>query len=137
MPRRAALVMLVALLTPAARPGVVLAQSPDAEPGGAAGAKVRSEVLSLLERLTDSACQFYRNGSWYKGSEAAAHLRRKFDYIARRRTLESTEAFIELGASASSFSGRAYQVRCAPAEPQASQAWLLEQLAQLRQTPPK
>lgn len=100
-------------------------------------ATVRQEVLGLLDRLAASACLFFRNGSWYEGSEAAAHLRRKFAYIDRRSALPSAEQFIELGATKSSFSGRAYQVRCGTAAPQASQDWLLGQLAQLRQTPTK
>lgn len=98
---------------------------------------VRQEVLGLLDRLAGSVCQFYRNGSWYEGPDAAAHLRRKFDYIHRRGALENAEQFIELGATKSSFSGRAYQVRCGSAEPQASQDWLLVQLAHLRRTPAK
>jgi len=100
-------------------------------------ATIRQEVLGLLSRLANSPCEFFRNGSWYEGPQAAAHLERKFDYIDRRSDLQNAEQFIALGASKSSFSGRAYQVRCGTTEPQASQDWLLAQLAQLRQTPIK
>ncbi|MFK7967517.1 MAG: DUF5329 family protein [Burkholderiaceae bacterium] len=94
---------------------------------------VSEEVAALLSGLSASTCLFYRNGRWHEGPAAATHLQRKFDYIAERRTLQSTEEFIELGASESSFSGRAYQVRCGQAEPQSSQSWLLIELAKLRQ----
>jgi len=115
-------------------------QSPDANSADNAigtAATVHHEVLGLLDRLVDSGCVFYRNGSWYEGAQAASHLKRKFDYIAKRRTLRSAEQFIELGASRSSFSGRAYQVRCGSSKPEASAQWLLGQLMQWRQATQK
>src|SRR5262252_281918 len=71
--------------------------------------RVRAEIDALLSRLETSGCQFYRNGSWYSGQEAKNHLLRKLEYIEGRTTIESTEQFIELAASKSSFSGKPYQ----------------------------
>lgn len=95
-------------------------------------APVRAEIETLLTRLQASGCQFNRNGSWYSGSEAKDHLLRKLEYIEDKGTVQSTEHFIELAASKSSFSGRAYQVRCDGQAPVASQAWLIQQLAIVR-----
>ena len=86
----------------------------------------------LLTKLQASGCQFNRNGSWYTGSEAKAHLLRKLEYVEGKGTVQSTEHFIELAASKSSFSGRSYQVRCGGQAPVASQVWLIQQLAVVR-----
>ncbi|MCE2744896.1 MAG: DUF5329 domain-containing protein [Burkholderiales bacterium] len=95
-------------------------------------APVRAEIEALLNQLQVSGCQFNRNGSWYSGSEAKQHLLRKLEYIEGRGTIQSTEQFIELAASKSSFSGRAYLVKCAGQAPVASQVWLIQQLAVVR-----
>jgi hypothetical protein len=95
-------------------------------------APVRTEIESLLTKLQASGCQFNRNGSWYSGSEARDHLLRKLEYVEGKGTVQSTEHFIELAATKSSFSGRAYQVRCGGQAPVASQVWLNQQLAVVR-----
>lgn len=96
-----------------------------------------AEVLALLGRLEASGCQFNRNGSWYSGAEAKGHLARKLDYLEGKGLVQSTEQFIELGASTSSSSGKAYQVKCGTAEPQPSAAWLGGQLQLLRKAAAK
>lgn len=96
-------------------------------------APVRAEIEALLSKLQASGCQFNRNGSWYSGSEAKVHLLRKLEYVEGKGTVQSTEHFIELAASKSSFSGRAYQVRCGGQAPVASQVWLIQQLAFVRE----
>lgn len=93
---------------------------------------VRQEIDALLVRLQDSGCQFNRNGSWYSGSRARDHLLRKLDYIERATTIESTEQFIELAATQSSRSGKAYEVRCGSDAPVKSSVWLTRQLAIIR-----
>lgn len=65
---------------------------------------VRIEINALLFRLQASACEFNRNGSWYSAAEAKSHLLRKLRYLDRRKAVNSTERFIELGATRSSFS---------------------------------
>ena len=41
----------------------------------------REEVMTLLSRLEGSKCQFNRNGTWYSGAEAKAHLVQKLEYM--------------------------------------------------------
>jgi hypothetical protein len=93
---------------------------------------VRAEIDTLLSRLQVSGCQFNRNGSWFSGAEAKDHLLSKLDYIEGRSTIQSTEQFIELAASKSSFSGKPYQVKCGSEAPINSQSWLTRQLAAIR-----
>lgn len=91
-----------------------------------------SEILALLARLEASGCQFNRNGSWYSGAQAKDHLLRKLDYLEKRDAAKTTEQFIELGASGSSTSGKAYQVRCGKDAAVESKAWLSKELTALR-----
>jgi Family of unknown function (DUF5329) len=46
-------------------------------------APARADVEAILKALQSSGCQFNRNGSWYTGSEAQAHLTKKLDYLVR------------------------------------------------------
>jgi hypothetical protein len=95
-------------------------------------APVRTEIEALLGRLEASGCEFNRNGTWYKSTEAKTHLLRKLEYIEGRTTLKNTEQFIEIVASSSSSSGKAYQVRCQGATPTLSAQWLKVELEALR-----
>ncbi len=96
-----------------------------------------AETETLLQALQESGCQFNRNGSWYSGSEAKAHLLKKLEYLEGKGMVKSTEDFINLGASTSSASGKAYLVRCGQAPAVESKAWLLNQLAALREAKSK
>jgi hypothetical protein len=93
---------------------------------------VRAEIDSLLGKLQSSGCEFYRNGSWHNGAEAKAHLLVKLEYLEARNAVPSTERFIELGASSSSFSGQPYRVKCGAAAPIDSSIWLSAELKALR-----
>jgi hypothetical protein len=114
---------------------VLLAGACIATFAGPTPAPVRTEIEALLFRLQASGCQFQRNGSWYGSAEARTHLLRKLDAVEARGTLQSTEQFIALAASRSSFSGKPYRVRCGGADPVESGQWLTSQLAALRNTP--
>jgi hypothetical protein len=92
----------------------------------------RAEVDALLTRLQASGCEFNRNGSWYAGAEARAHLLKKLDYLEGKDLVKTAEQFIAQGASSSSMSGKAYLVRCAGQAPVESAGWLKAQLQQLR-----
>lgn len=94
--------------------------------------KARAEVGLILSSLQASGCQFNRNGSWYAGADARAHLQRKLEYLEKKGLVQTAEQFIALGATSSSSSGQAYQVKCKDAPPVPSNAWLLEQLKQAR-----
>lgn len=95
-------------------------------------APARAEVEALLGRLQASGCQFNRNGTWYSGAEAKDHLQRKLEYLEKKDMVRSAEQFIELGATASSSSGKAYIVRCGSAAPMESKAWLGAELKAIR-----
>jgi hypothetical protein len=92
----------------------------------------RNEINALLTALQSSGCDFNRNGSWYSGPDARAHLQKKFEYLEKSSALTSTEQFIALGASQSSSSGQAYLVRCPGAPALESKVWLNTQLKVLR-----
>ncbi|WER46668.1 DUF5329 domain-containing protein [Cupriavidus sp. WKF15] len=99
---------------------------------GEARPAVQLEITSLLSRLETSGCRFNRNGVWHTASEAKSHLLTKLHYIEDRTTLVSTEQFIELAGSKSSFSGKPYLVQCGNAAAQPSAVWLTAQLHSLR-----
>lgn len=92
----------------------------------------RAEVDALLTRLQSSGCEFNRNGSWYAGADAKAHLLKKLDYLEGKDLVKTAEQFIERGASASSMSGKPYLVRCAGKAPVESAKWLTAELQALR-----
>lgn len=96
----------------------------------------RAEVDALLARLQSSGCEFNRNGSWYTGAEAKAHLLKKLDYLEGKDMVATAEQFIDKGASTSSMSGKVYLVRCAGKAPVESAQWLKAELQQLRAARP-
>lgn len=100
--------------------------------GAQAAQPVMTEIDALLDALGQSGCDFYRNGTWYDATRAEAHLRRKLDYIAKRESISSSEAFIEAAATRSSFSGEAYQVRCPGTASVPSADWLRGRLQAIR-----
>lgn len=103
--------------------GQVLAATP---------AATRTEVNQLMAAVENSGCKFSRNGTWYGGAEARAHLQKKFDYLDKKDMLTTTESFIDKGASTSSMSGKPYEMQCPGAKPVSSADWLNAQLKRLR-----
>jgi hypothetical protein len=93
---------------------------------------VQNEVNYLLGYVAGSGCEFYRNGSWYDARQAQQHLRDKYRYLAGKNLVDTTEHFIERGASESSMSGNPYQIRCGAHAPVTSGQWLREKLTELR-----
>jgi hypothetical protein len=92
----------------------------------------KAEVTALLGKLTDSSCEFNRNGDWHSAAEAKTHLARKLSYLEDRNLVKTAEQFIDLGASKSSMSGKPYLVRCGGAAPVESKTWLTRELAIVR-----
>ncbi|MGF6488786.1 DUF5329 domain-containing protein [Pseudomonas frederiksbergensis] len=90
------------------------------------------EINSLLDFVERSECRFVRNGSEYPGAQARAHLEKKLEYLEERDKINSAENFIDLAATQSSVSGRAYEVRC-PAGVQPADTWLKTELQRQRQ----
>jgi uncharacterized protein DUF5329 len=95
-------------------------------------ATTRTEISHLLQYLESSGCQFQRNGSWYPSARAAGHLNQKYEYLLKRGLVTNTESFIELGASASSASGKPYSVKCGTAAAIPSAVWLRDELQRFR-----
>ena len=95
---------------------------------------VQIEVSFLLGYVEGSGCDFQRNGSWYGSPAAQEHLRAKYDYLAARDLIQTTEQFIDKAATESSLSGQPYRVRCHGGPLMTSQQWLLDELARLRST---
>ena len=113
----------VALLTFLAAPALLAAPL---------AASQRAEIHALMAALHASSCEFNRNNSWHNAADAKIHLLRKLDYLEGKNAVHSTEQFIELAASKSSVSGRAYQVKCRGASPVDSKDWLSDQLKLIR-----
>ncbi|MDG0992492.1 MAG: DUF5329 domain-containing protein [Luminiphilus sp.] len=96
-------------------------------------APVEAEINALLEVVAKSGCDFKRNGTLHASPDAAEHLALK--YSRGRRYVETTEDFIDLLATKSSWSGRSYAVICNGVET-ASGTWLHVQLLGLRNSAP-
>lgn len=78
-----------------------------------AGAEPRETTLQqtidyLLDYVSQSGLTFLRNGRRYTATEAAAHMRRKFEHF--RDDIESAEDFIRLTATRSLASGKLYTI---------------------------
>ena len=93
---------------------------------------VRAEVDALIAKLVASGCGFNRNGTWYTAADAKGHLLRKLEVLEGRDLVQTTEQFIERGASGSSTSGKPYLVKCGATPPVESRAWLSTALKALR-----
>ena len=94
------------------------------------------EIDHLLGALGSSNCRFYRNGKWYDASDAQAHLRKKYEYLRRKKLLGSAEDFITGAGTESSRSGQPYQVQCGKDEAVPSAVWLQAELRRLRSDTP-
>jgi len=98
----------------------------------AAPADADGEIRALIASLAHSPCRFQRNGSWYDGARAAAHLQRKYDYLQGKALAGTAEQFIDRAATRSSVSGRVYRVACPGQPEQDASAWFGSQLQALR-----
>lgn len=94
----------------------------------------QAEVDHLIATLESSDCMMIRNGKAHDGSEAAGHVRRKYEHF--RDKIGSSEDFIAYSATKSLISGRSYQVQCPGDDPQPSADWLLAELENYRATNP-
>ncbi len=103
--------------------------------GLAAQPAAQAEIGRLIDALGGSDCRFERNGKWYGGADAKAHLQRKYDWLRKRDLAVTPEQFIARAASSSSVSGRPYHVQCPGGAAWTSADWFKEQLQRLRATP--
>ena len=102
-------------------------------PQASAASVADVEIGQLLGYLERSGCAVYRNGSWYSASDARAHLEKKYRYLLDKGLVDTTEDFIDRAATASSMSGKPYQVKCDGREPVSSAEWLTTELQRLRE----
>lgn len=71
---------------------------------------VNREIDHLLQYVENAGCTFIRNNKSYDGTEARAHIQKKYDYFKGR--IKTTEDFISYAATKSTMSGKPYKVRC-------------------------
>jgi Family of unknown function (DUF5329) len=95
-------------------------------------ASTDAEIAALFTYLEKSGCEFNRNGTWYNGTEAVAHIRKKLDYLQGKKRITDTESFITQAASVSSSSGKNYEVRCQGKAAVPSGDWFKAELAKMR-----
>ncbi len=107
---------------------LLLAASAFAAPAPA----TQDEVAHLFAYLEKSGCQFNRNGSWYDAAAARDHLDKKYHYLLDKNLVGTTESFIKRGATQSSMSGKAYQVKCPGSAAIPSADWFRAELRRYR-----
>ena len=95
-----------------------------------AQAGMQDEVQHLIQHVTQMECRYERNGKTYAGPQAAEHMQTKYDYY--RDDIDSAERFIELAASRSILSGRAYTIHCPGQKVVTSAEWLSAELQRYR-----
>ncbi|WP_406818856.1 DUF5329 domain-containing protein [Pseudomonas sp. KnCO4] len=91
------------------------------------------EIKRLLDFVEHSSCRFVRNGTEYTGPQARAHLEQKLHYLESQNRVKTAEDFIDLAATRSSISGRAYEVRC-PEGVEPANSWLNKELQRQRKS---
>ncbi len=89
---------------------------------------LEQQIQSLIESIGESECSFVRNGKSHTPEASMQHLGRK--YLHFKDDIDSVARFVELAASKSMITGRAYEVQCA-GESQPSSEWLRKQAVQL------
>lgn len=91
---------------------------------------VKEEIAHLFEFVSATPCRYERNGDMHTGPEAAAHMQKKYNYF--EEDVATTEDFIRLAATKSTFSGKPYRVHCDGDSPIDSSDWLHQELQRLR-----
>ena len=85
----------------------------------------------LLNYVENSKLVFIRNGKEHTPVEAAAHMRRKYNYFKDK--IKTPEDFVRLCASKSLRSGRPYMLRLADGSLMRCDQWLLSELSRYQQ----
>jgi len=95
-------------------------------------ADTASEITHLMDYVKKTECTYIRNGTEHNGVDAAAHIKKKYDYYHDKGKIHSAEDFIRLSATRSTMSGKKYMIQC-PGKPKIeSGKWLLEELKRVR-----
>jgi hypothetical protein len=93
------------------------------------------EINMLLRAVGESGCTILRSGTVHTAAEAQRHLNMKYEHLAARSLLASSEDFIDKAATRSSMTGEAYTIRCGELAPVPTDAWLRARLRLIRQAP--
>jgi len=72
--------------------------------------QLSARISLLLEAVSQSGCTFIRNGKSHTSSEGMKHIKKKYAHY--ENDIDSIDTFIELTATRSLISGRAYEVQC-------------------------
>ncbi|MFC3150732.1 DUF5329 family protein [Litoribrevibacter euphylliae] len=94
--------------------------------------EAEKQINHLLSFVSASSCKFMRNGTWHEASDAAKHIKKKYDYVLDKGLVDTAEDFIKYSATKSSFSGKKYKVKCDTAPEIESSEWLLSELTLYR-----
>jgi hypothetical protein len=89
-------------------------------------------LIQRIEKMTGMT--FVRNGDAHTSAEAAEHMQAKYAYFKDKIT--TAEDFIELCASRSAMTGKAYWVKMGDAAPVEANTFLKKELRALRGAPP-
>jgi len=88
-----------------------------------------ASIEYLLVRVATSDLRFMRNGKTHTGTEAAEHMRRKYEHFEDR--IQSPDDFIDLAATKSIMSGKEYTVHTTDGE-MPTAVWMRVVLADYR-----
>ena len=112
------------------RPALVVAFCLLIVPMAQADDRMNQEIDHLLDAVVSSDCVFIRNGKEHGPEAAKQHLSLK--RRRGKRYFSNADEFISNLASSSSWSGKAYYIRCGDQEEQAASTWFTEVLANYR-----
>ena len=90
------------------------------------------EIDHMFARLQQSNCRFDRNGRWYGPERAMQHVNRKYQYLLKKKAIQSAENFIDRAASRSSTTGKPYFVKCGESAAMKSADWFQAELEGFR-----
>ena len=93
-------------------------------------ADTTAEINYLLNYVKTTQCKYIRNGSEHSGVDAAAHIKKKYDYF--KDDIKSAEDFIRLSATKSTMTGSKYYIQCPNFPKVESGKWLLAELKKFR-----
>jgi len=93
-------------------------------------ADTTAEINHLLNYVKTTECKYIRNGSEHSGVDAAAHIKKKYEYF--KDEIRSAEDFIHLSATKSTMTGSKYYIQCPNSSKIESSKWLLGELKKYR-----
>ena len=96
-------------------------------------ATLNAEIEYLLARVADSGYVFVRNGDDHDGTDAAKHMRRKYEHFRDKGKIHSIDDFIELSATKSMITGKPYMVRMGDGSETPTATWLHDEINAYRQ----